>query len=347
MKLVDVNLTLNNERKKQLRQDDKYIHVMKYMGSKRELLPDIRHAVENMVQKGATILDIFAGTASVGAYLKEDYNIFSNDIQTYSRTIAQALIESSSIELPKNIDDLISQLDQSYIKNKTKLVNQLKNTYNRSVQFAAKTDWNDKERIEYLTFFQEFPAPDNKFKTSNEELQWLTEEYLKQNKKIKKTFPYLQTTFLFSETYFSLEQAIDIDSLRYAIDDKIQDEILKSIFLAALIYAYSYCSSGTGHFAMFRDLTTVNAIRDTFIYRQRSVVQFFKNKLFELLQYHTYLPERNFKVFSSDYAQLLNYEDIKNVDLIYADPPYSFVHYSRFYHAIESLIKYDLSLIHI
>ena len=28
-------------------------------------------------------------------------------------------------------------------------------------------------------------------------------------------------------------------------------------------------------------------------------------------------------------------------DLVYADPPYSFVHYSRFYHALETLVRYD------
>lgn len=26
---------------------------------------------------------------------------------------------------------------------------------------------------------------------------------------------------------------------------------------------------------------------------------------------------------------------------MYADPPYAFVHYSRFYHALETLVKYD------
>ncbi|GAJ99584.1 site-specific DNA-methyltransferase [Geomicrobium sp. JCM 19055] len=32
---------------------------------------------------------------------------------------------------------------------------------------------------------------------------------------------------------------------------------------------------------------------------------------------------------------------MKENSTVYADPPYCFVHYSRFYHAIETLVRYD------
>ena len=34
-------------------------------------------------------------------------------------------------------------------------------------------------------------------------------------------------------------------------------------------------------------------------------------------------------------------DQIDEKSLVYADPPYAFVHYSRFYHALETLVKYD------
>lgn len=137
---------------------------------------------------------------------------------------------------------------------------------------------------------------------------------------------------------------MDIDSIRFAIDTTVNDPILKSIFLTALIYAYSYCSSGTGHFAMFRDLKDVNSIEDTFIYRKKRVWEYFLSKVEELFQYHQHIPTRTYATYSYDYVDLLKNDLIDTVDLIYADPPYSFVHYSRFYHAIESLIKYDYDI---
>jgi adenine-specific DNA-methyltransferase len=56
------------------------------------------------------------------------------------------------------------------------------------------------------------------------------------------------------------------------------------------------------------------------------------------------MPNKKHQTFSKDYKQLLSDDCMKNVDLIYADPPYSFVHYSRFYHAVESLVKYDYDI---
>lgn len=331
----------NKTRREELRKDDSYIHIMKYMGSKRELLPDIKNAIEEMVPKDSTILDIFAGTASVGAYLKKDYNIISNDIQNYSQVIAKSLIESSSIELSDDIHHIIFNLEKEYVKNKDKLIQLFSKAYDNSNYFVdiKKGEWTDKLRKDYLNFISQFPSPSNNFKTSSKELKQLKYSYFNNDKST-----YLQTVFLFSETYFSLEQAMDIDSIRYAIDNVIEDEILKSIFLAALIYAYSYCSSGTGHFAMFRDLVDVNSVEDTFIYRKKRVWEYFLHKLDEIIEYHRYIPDKTYKTFSYDFSELLNSDVIENVDLIYADPPYSFVHYSRFYHAIESLVKYDYDI---
>ncbi|MDD3592379.1 MAG: DNA adenine methylase [Sulfurovum sp.] len=331
----------NKARRQELRNDDSYIHIMKYMGSKRELLPDIKKAIQQMVPKNSTILDIFAGTASVGAYLKKDYNIISNDIQNYSQIIAKSLIESSSIELTEDIHHTIFMLEKEYLKNKEKLIKLFSKTYDDSNFFVdiKKGEWTDKLREDYLQFTSKFPSPSNKFKTSQKELTLLKDLYFSKDKST-----YLQTVFLFSETYFSLEQAMDIDSVRYAIDMVIEDEVLKSVFLSALIYAYSYCSSGTGHFAMFRDLKDLSSIEDTFIYRKKRVWEYFLKKLDQIIEYHQYIPDKTYKTVSYDFSELLNSSEIKDTDLIYADPPYSFVHYSRFYHAIESLVKYDYDI---
>lgn len=331
----------NKTRKQDLRNDNHYIHIMKYMGSKRELLPDIKKSISKMVPHNSTVLDIFAGTASVGAYLKHDYNIISNDIQNYSKIIANSLIKSSGSQLNQDLHLIIHNIEKAYLKNKDNLIKLLFDTYNKSNIFVdtKKGDWTENKRKEYLDFYNLFPSPNNKFKTKSKELNQLKEKYFDKDKST-----YLQTVFLFSETYFSLEQAMDIDSIRFAIDETIQDDTIKNIMLSALMYAYSYCSSGTGHFAMFRDLSDISSIEDTFIYRKKRVWEYFINKFNQIIEYHTFIPEKSYSSYSLDYKDILSNSIMKKVDLIYADPPYSFVHYSRFYHAIESLILYDYDI---
>lgn len=337
--------TINASRRSELRKDDRYIHVMKYMGSKRELLPDIREEVQKVLKRGDGILDIFAGTGSVGLYLKDDYTILSNDIQSYSSVIADALICSSNT--PLSFDEkILESVKADFKKNRAALIKMLKATVASSEVFVnvPKRAWTENLRKQYVKFADSFPSPTNEFDCRDKEKTALYKGFEERTKSPLK-FPYLQTTFLFAETYFSTTQCIDIDSIRYAIDQNFKTTVEKNIALTALIYAYSYCSSGTGHFAMFRDLKTVKSVNDVFLYRDRSVWAYFEKKFNEILNFVDYNPDANHGTFSVDFEKLLaDKSAMRRVKLIYADPPYSFVHYSRFYHATESLVRYDYGL---
>ncbi|MBN2508882.1 MAG: DNA adenine methylase [Spirochaetales bacterium] len=344
-----LDISLDSMRRTQLRNDSRYIHIMKYMGSKRELLPEIERSIYSMIDVGDTILDIFSGTGSVGSYVKHDFNIISNDIQQYSKLICDATILSSSIKHLPNKGKIIEKIKDHAEVNRQHLFPILKNTISKSDDFSliAKDHWTDKDRKQYIKFVEEFPSPVNGFSTKNYELNSLFQMYI-DNSEDKRYFgilPYFQTTFLFSEIYFSLRQAIEIDSIKYAIDHVIEDEIIRSIYISALIHAYSYCSSGTGHFAMFRDLKDLKSVEDVFIYRKKNVWSFFEKKLNELYDFHSFYSNRKYETTSFDYMDLLQNDRTElKYNLIYADPPYSFVHYSRFYHATESLVKYDYDI---
>lgn len=337
------NTTINAKRRVALRKDEKYIHVMKYMGSKRELLPDIREEIDKVAKTGDGILDIFAGTGSVGLYLKDKYNIVSNDIQNYSSVICDGLITSSSIELDFDIESALKSIKKNFNKNKKKLAEMFPETLALSNSFVAveKKGWSDSQRKKYIKFVESFSSPLNNFKGKTEEQDRLYNEFAARGKKVK--LPYLQTMFLFAETYFSTEQTMDIDSVRYAIDKVFENKAVeKNMALSALIYSHSYCSSGTGHFAMFRDLKDVKSINDVFLYRDKSVWDYFERKFREIVEFHEYNSKRKHLAVSMDFEELLEDKKLaKKYKVIYADPPYSFVHYSRFYHATESLVRYD------
>jgi adenine-specific DNA-methyltransferase len=314
---------------------------MKYMGSKRALLGEIRDIVQHQGYKDKAILDVFAGTCGVGMALRDLAPIYSNDIQSYSAVIADGCL---GVNLPvMNSRDLLALLESDISKNYKEVATLLPSLLERSNKFKTITSWDDTLRMDYLDFVDAFASQVLENSNTNDELILLAKEYrLRQDR--PRLFPYIQTTYLFSEMYFGLEQAILLDSIRFAIDElsKTHRELADAL-LAALVHAYSYTSAGTGHFAQFRDLSTTSSVEDVFGYRRRSVLDYFLRKAEEIIA----TSARNkfassSRSFSQDYATLMsNREIMQNVGLIYADPPYSFVHYSRFYHATEDLCRYD------
>lgn len=340
-------LELVKNKRSQIRNDKDFIHIFKYMGSKRELLPEIKQVISSMINPNDGILDIFSGTGNVGNYLKNDYNIYTNDIQEYTSVITDSIIGASLYKELPPIDEKLKEIKSHYFTHKSYLTKMLKKTLAISDSFVSieKKDWNEEKRLKYKEFCNSLPSPINGYSTTNDEFNKLFNIYLERSKSKNNSFPYCQISFLFSETYFSLEQTIDIDSLKYAIDKTFTHKIFKNIFMAALIHAFSYSSSGTGHFAMFRDLVDVKSVKDTFIYRGKSVFELFEKKLHEIYSHHKFIPQLKYESYNLDYSILLKNKEIShNYKLIYADPPYSSVHYSRFYHAIESLVKYDYDI---
>lgn len=320
---------------------DSYIHIMKYMGSKRELLEAIRSSIDAVSLDRPVVLDIFAGTCGVGMALKDAYGVISNDVQVYSKVIAEACIEMEPVFEEDN--ELLKLVAKKASENYSTVVAQLPSTLEKSRQFIALPSWNEESLENYLSFLKPFSEMTLQKNTTNGELSWLLAQYTEGSRDPKR-FPYVQTTFLFGEMYFSLEQAIAIDSIRYAINHlpgRYNSRI--PALLAALIHAHSYASAGTGHFAQFRNLDSVSSVTDVFKYRPKSVATYFERKYREVIRASAGNAMRTMSSsVAMDYEQLLNESTImRKVGAIYADPPYTFVHYSRFYHAVEDLCRYD------
>ncbi|MFZ2199331.1 MAG: DNA adenine methylase [Microgenomates group bacterium] len=317
-----------------------YIHVMKYMGSKRELLEIIEQIISKNTSSGGVVLDLFSGTCGVGMYLRDKFPTYSNDIQLYSSSISKGTIEIPPMTI--SCETIWRLIEKRYNENYNFLTKKMGKLLRKSNSFVQLKKWNNTLLKNYLIFQEEAPSPVSTLKT-NAESHWLRVEY-KKHQQQKKTFPYIQTTYLFSEMYFSLNQSISIDSLKYAIDGlDIKDKKLADLLKVALIHAFSYCSAGTGHFAQFRDLSTLSSVEDVFIYRKRSVLEYFFKKAEEIIQGSSLnIYSEASRSFNLDYLDLLGKKNLMSkVSLVYADPPYSFVHYSRFYHAVEDLCRYD------
>lgn len=86
--------------------------MIKYLGSKRQLIPWILKSIQEHFPKAQKISDIFSGTSRVGFALKQNgYSVFSNDHNQYAFHIARCYIETSTQDLPKNFPKIIDHLN--------------------------------------------------------------------------------------------------------------------------------------------------------------------------------------------------------------------------------------------
>lgn len=276
--------------------------LIKYMGSKTKIIDFIVDGINFVHQKDRPVLDLFAGSASLAGAIGRQVNFISNDIQEYSKVLSQTyLVSLLNIDVP-NIDDIYQQALTLVEAN---------------AQKEYLVDYNT------LTTISAFNALEEK-----------------QKELINESFSYEYHLFAknYSGTWWSYEQCLWIDALRQ-LADKYKDKPIYPIFLSSLMYAMAYCSQGTGHYAQYRDAKTNSSFNDICIYRKKDVFKFFHRKINELCEYGL-KPKANVRstFLSTDFKDALN---IFEGGTVYADPPYCFVHYSRFYHALETLVLYD------
>lgn len=130
--------------------------------------------------------------------------------------------------------------------------------------------------------------------------------------------------------YFSPTQALAFDSLLKSLPE---DEDLRSVCLAATIVAASQCSASPGHTAQpFKANSTAGPFlqeawsRDPFYY----VIQ----AASKIAPLHANIAGRAYIKDSNQAAR-----NLQKGDLVFVDPPYSGVHYSRFYHVLETIAR--------
>jgi adenine-specific DNA methylase len=76
--------------------------MIKYLGSKLKLLPQIKKAVATHFPEARSTLDLFSGTARVGYLLKgEGHRIHSNDYSLYSKVIADCYVVTDDTFTPR------------------------------------------------------------------------------------------------------------------------------------------------------------------------------------------------------------------------------------------------------
>lgn len=279
-------------------------HFIKYMGSKSSLIDYLSTTIRDLYE-GETICDLFAGSATLSGALGGSVRMISNDIQEYSSVLARTYLSNyASIDLHRILEEITSSA-------------------------AEKVDSFTRSHPQY------------QFDYSNaDNLKSFQDLELRQQKLIDYDFheqPFHLFTKYYSGTYWSYEQCVWIDAIR-AVAEEYKAEIVYDTILSCLMFAMAYNAQSTGHYAQYRDPTDMKSMTDIAIYRNKEILPYFTRKFKEICEWGSVVTE-NHIVTTLDYKDCL--DEISEKTIIYADPPYAFVHYSRFYHALETLVKYD------
>lgn len=275
------------------------------MGSKAKILDFIGMGLGEVHEKGLPVVDLFSGACSISGGFGGDFQIISNDIQTYSKAIASCYLKKC-----KNIGNLdLIKMAKSYVDEEKNLL------------------------------------PDNLFYPAHCTLTQFNRIEKRNQKLIDINFSSDYHLFCknYSGTWWSSEQCVWIDKIRQVLDELYEGgTICEADFMlgiTSLMHAMAYTSQGTGHYAQYRDAKTEASMKDINIYRQKDIAVLFERKLKSLFAWNKLnVVDLKHEMYALDYKECL---DIIPKSVVYADPPYAFVHYSRFYHAIETVYKYD------
>jgi len=142
----------------------------------------------------------------------------------------------------------------------------------------------------------------------------------------------LPITRAYGGHYFSPQQAIWIDALRASVPKR---EPAKTVALAALIQSASQCAAAPGHTAQpFQPTPSAmpfleEAWSKDIISKTKTAFESLANQF----------AQRSGKAVVGD-ANFIA-PCLKEGDLAFIDPPYTGVHYSRFYHVLETIANGD------
>ena len=309
--------------------------TLNYLGSKLRLLDFIEDKVLDLTPQGAGICDLFAGSGCVSRKLSRLHPVVSCDIQGYSKVIGNALLHK--FDLTDNvIEDFFKSLDNDY-------ANQLREAFAPLIDLEL--DAIDSKNLEVLTCILGHGSIEVFSLEHN--LSCLSDQLVVVCKNLKKAGLYDVRSLIsryYGGVYFSYKQAVEIDIILESIH-RLVSEDNRDLFLAALLSTASDVVDTVGkHFAQpikARDskgnikITVYNkAVKDKTI----DVAALYREWLLKYKE----LSKSNFQhiTIQGDYEQCLRALP-DYVKTVYADPPYTRDHYSRYYHVLETLTLRD------
>lgn len=309
-----------------------------YLGSKLRVLEFIKQVVDELDPERNGICDLFSGTGSVSQYFSSERKVVSVDIQNYSSIICSALLIPISDEFTSSFTKDLhnSECIAEYLTVFQPLITLEDSVVNGKLSLNLESVCNFLENSSLYAYLS-----DEENCNIHKELK---EAFEKTESSLKnyKNNSFIATKY-FGGVYFSFKQSVIIDAIISEIEKT--NPKYHNILLAALLSTASDIVNTVGkQFAQPIRPRNKNGQPKKGILKQLrkdrniNVLSLYSQWLYKYLNN---LPtDFNHQILQGDYREALkNLSD--DVRVIYADPPYTRDHYSRFYHGLETISLRD------
>ena len=307
-----------------------------YLGSKLRMIDSILDVVANVDPSRGRVCDLFAGSGTVAGVLARTRSVTAVDIQEYSRVLCSALV----YPLPMADGDPLT----------------LESTPAPSLAYATAAIVHHEEECISLAF-SGYPDMLSDFLENGSLIRFMSGEF-HGSKTLRQVLTQTAlrlkevgldcasnslTTRMYGGVYFSYSQALQLDALLDAVFSAPLSR--RDVLLAAVLSTASEIVNTIGkqfaqpirpkdkHGATKRHLLNK-------IHRDRSANA--QAVFAKWLQRYQAVPrtQRPHNVMRSDYTEALSSMQA-DTTVVYADPPYTRDHYSRYYHVLETLALRD------
>jgi adenine-specific DNA methylase len=314
--------------------------LVHYLGSKLRLMEAIREAVSQVVPIGGRVCDLFAGSGAVSLGLRHAWSVTSIDIQEYSRVLCSAILNP-----PNDTSEhrrIVNAANRSELRCRLRYALEPVIEYERSTLEDAATGSMDRlcELLEqgslFLATFGTNAAGSELAEAQQEALRRLAAEGLGSGESSV-------ISRYYGGVYFSWTQALELDvrlDLAHRAPEHARDQLL-----AALMSVASDVVNTVGkQFAQpirprdAKGRPKLHLIRQTIRDRILNVGDLYQRWLVRYGSISAGL--HSYQAVRGDFEEVLS-QHVHDADLVYADPPYTRDHYSRYYHVLETMALRD------
>lgn len=310
-----------------------------YLGSKLRIVEPLRGAIDRIDPGGRPVCDLFAGSGTVSAALSSSRDVIAVDIQEYSRVLCSAILSPPAISRSEGRRFLAAALGAGHDERLT-LASPLIEYERDCLGRACRGDFAPIcELIEHAAIAA-FPSTPH-LSRALRRAQSATVVRLQARDGDRREVLVLR---LFGGLYFSYRQAVALDSLLTAAHRHPRREWRDCLVAAVISTASDVVNTVGKHFAQpirprgrdgepKRHLVG-KIVRD----RELDVASVFA----AWLERYRSLPRARGRhlVVKGDFEHALK-GVTTSVGVVYADPPYTRDHYSRFYHVLETMCLWD------
>ena len=319
---------------------------MHYLGSKLRIVEPIVRAVDDLNPRDGKVCDLFAGSGTVSLALARSREVVASDIQEYSRVLCSAILNPAELA-ESDIDEIIFKIAG-------------KSKHRRLLEIAQPLVQHERDSIGAA----EGGQPSALFDIIEHgalvslglglgghkagALGKLLRRFDHQLKKYRlRNHASTLMSRYYGGVYFSYEQAIQLDAILEGIESV--DEPLRTTLLAAAISTASEIVNTVGR-QFAQPLRPRSAAGAPKMHLVRKAVS---DRMVDCMTVYRRWLSRYATLRRSGRKHLVLREDFREtlkilppgVSVVYADPPYTRDHYSRYYHVLETMCLRDNPII--